>query len=158
MDQTTRPPMAGGFPPPRSINTVPRWQSGLGSRAPISAAFSRTCKISLRLRRTWASFPRGFLRGGRRLTGSNGGLYTVVSRWRCISLQRASSHSVGGRVPGPPEFPKLANFPGSSRPDPVGAAKNNEQRQSDTTPPRHGHPARGSTFYYFQRRSSHARE
>ncbi len=57
------------------------------------------------------------------MTGSNAGLYTVVSRWGRVSLQRASSHSGWGRVPGPPEFPKLANFPGSNRPDPVGTAK-----------------------------------
>ena len=77
-----------------------------------------------------------------RLTGPKSALYTVDSRWARNSARRASSHSAcsaGAKLGCPPEFPKSANLPGRCRPS--CGRKNNEQRQSHTTPPRHGHPA-----------------
>ena len=77
-----------------------------------------------------------------RLTGAKAALYTVNSRWVRNSARRASSHSAcsaGAKLGSPPEFPKSANLPGRCRPS--CGRKNNEQRQSHTTPPRHGHPA-----------------
>src|SRR5207302_7387147 len=55
-------------------------------------------------------------------------------------------------------FRNSQSFQGAVGPDPARAAKKNEQRQSDTTSPRHGHSARGPTFHRFQHRAPHARQ